>query len=184
MKLSFPDYSVRAVGWRGFTLPEVLVAITLGVIFLGAVALTSMTFLRDFAGMYNYTDMNFTSRQALDKIARDVRTANYVNVANSNELQLVNTNFGTSVTYTWNSDSGALLREAVGDSTNKILKDCDTWVVSLYNRAPTTNYDNNTNTAGVSDAKLVSMQWRCYRSILGIHLNTETMKEARIVIRN
>lgn len=169
---------------RGFTLPEVLVTITLGIIFLGAVALTSMTFLRDFAGMYNYTDMNFTSRMALDRIARDVRAANYVNVASSTELQLLNTNLNTSVTYTWNSDTGKVIREAVGDSTNSVLNDCDTWTVSLYNRAPTTNYDNNTNTTAISEAKLVSMQWRCYRTILGIHLNTETIKEARIVIRN
>lgn len=167
----------------GFTLPETLVTMALGVIFLGAMALTSITFLRAFAGMYNYTDMNMKSRLALDQIARDIRDAAGVNVSTATELQIQTTNPAVTITYTWTPATGTLDRQVSGQTATIVLTDCDSWTNSLYQRSPAPNYTNYV-ASSIGEAKLISMQWRCSRKILGIELNSETMKESRIVIRN
>src|SRR5437660_848997 len=118
MRLPFPTYSAGVARKRrsttGFTFAEVLVALVLGVTFLAAVALTSLTFMRGFAGMYNYTDMNMTSRFAMDQIARDVRSAKLVTVSQTNELDLLTTTPNVKVTYFWDQDAHTLEREKTG----------------------------------------------------------------------
>src|ERR1041385_6791922 len=89
---------------RGFTLPEMLVAVGISAVVLTALVLTGMTCLRGFAGMYNYTDMNMTSRLALDDISKEIRGATGVNSVSATKLVLVNTNLATTTTYTLNAD--------------------------------------------------------------------------------
>lgn len=186
MKLHSPVCAEAAARKRvagAFTLPEVLVAMTLGIIFLGAVALTSITFLRGFVGMYNYTDMNMKSRLALDQISRDIRSAAGVKTNSATVLQLLTTNPAVTITYTWTPSTGKLDRQVSGQTATIVLTDCDSWTNSLYQRTPMPNYTNYVASSTV-EAKLISMQWRCSRKILGIKLNSETTKESRIVIRN
>lgn len=185
MKVSFP---VDLPGTRrtrrsgGWTVAEVLIASGIGAIFLVGVVLTSISSIRNFAEMYNYTDMSISSRLAMDEIARNIRGARGVDLQATNILTL--TNSSGIVTYTWTPSTRTLICDQ-GSNSSTVLTNCDSWQVSLFQRYPTTNYDNITNsTPSTISTKLLSMKWRCSRTVMGLKLNTETIQEARIVLRN
>jgi prepilin-type N-terminal cleavage/methylation domain-containing protein len=192
MKLpSFNSSSRLAPGSKvlvsGFTLAEVLVAIGLGGIVLAAIAVTSLTFMKDFAGMVNYTDMDIKSRFALDNIARVVRGSTDVmsyrtNANPTKYLTLTNKTYGTTTTFTWDPDDKTLTAGPTGDEST-LLTGCESFEFQFYQRTPGYNYTNIPAT-DASKIKLISMKWKCQRSILGLKLNSESVQEARIVIRN
>jgi hypothetical protein len=169
----------RSGAW---TVVEVLIASGIGALFMVGVVLTSISSIRNFAEMYNYTDMNMDSRIAIDEIARNIRGAIGVDVQATNILTL--TNASGTVTYTWTPSTATLICDQ-GPSTSTVLTHCDSWQFALYERAPSTNYDNTTNSnPSAVETKLLSMKWTCSRTVMGLKLNTETMQEARIVLRN
>src|SRR5436190_11431034 len=92
--------AIKKLSVRAYTLPEVLIGIALGVIFLAAVAVTSLTFARDFASMTNYTDMDIKSRMALDQISKAVRGATdvfaFTNGVGVRSVTIGNTNLHTT----------------------------------------------------------------------------------------
>ena len=170
----------RSDGW---TVVEVLIASGIGAFFLVGVVLTSISAIRNFAEMYSYTDMNMSSRLAMDEIARNIRSARGVCLQAANILTLSNSS-GT-VTYTWTPSTSTLVCDQTGQPTSTVLTHCDSWQVALYQRMPTMNYDNTTNNSPTTiTTKLLSMKWTCSRTVMGMKLNTETMQEARIVVRN
>jgi prepilin-type N-terminal cleavage/methylation domain-containing protein len=186
MTLRVPVYSARMARKplsAAFTLTELLIAMGIGGIILAAVVLTSITFARGFAGMFNYTDMNMTSRYAMDQISRDVRGATAVLPSPTNSLQLATINPAVTITYTYDPAAGTLQRTKTGQSATTLLTHCDSWAAALYQKTPQTNFQNYVATT-IGTAKLISMNWRCSRTVLGLKLNTETVQEAKIVIRN
>jgi hypothetical protein len=64
-----------------------------------------------------------------------------------------------------------------------VLKNCDTFSLSYYQRNPTNNY-GFVPTSSTSQIKLVSVSWRCSRKVLGVKLNTESVQTASVVMRN
>jgi hypothetical protein len=175
----------RARRCGGWTVAEVLIASAIGAIFLVGVVLTSISAIRNFAGMYNYTDMSMDSRLAMDKIARNIRSARGVCLQSANILTLTNPLSTGTITYTFTPSTRTLICDQTGQSTILMLTNCDSWKVSIYQRSPTTNYDNTTNSSpGTTTTKLLSMKWTCSRTIMGRKFNTETVQEARIVLRN
>lgn len=183
MKVSFPIDIRRTVRRSGaWTIAEVLIASGIGAIFLVGVVMTSISSIRNFAEMYNYTDMNMDSRLAMDEIARNIRSAIGVDVQATNILTL--TNSSGTITYTWTPSTSTLICDQ-GQSSSTVLTHCDSWQFSLYQRSPMTNYDNTTNSnPSAVTTKLLSMKWTCSRTVMGLKINTETMQEARIVVRN
>ena len=188
MKVSFPnamprvDRLHRSGGW---TIAEVLIASGIGAIFLVGVVLTSISSIRNFAGMYNYTDMSMDSRMAMDQIARNIRSARGVYLQAANILTLTNFAGTGTITYTFTPSTRTLICDQTGRTTTTVLTDCESWQVALYQRTPAPDYHNTTNsTPGTIPTKLLSMKWTCSRTIMGRKLNTETVQEARIVLRN
>jgi len=80
-----PD-SERPSGDAGFTLVEVLVAMTIAVIVLFAILQVLDSFSSNAARQTKITDANAQTRVAMDRIVRDLRQARTVEVAAANDL--------------------------------------------------------------------------------------------------
>ena len=90
----------------------------------------------------------------------------------------------TNLVYAYDSSSRKLTSWKTGDAgTNILLTGCDYLQFSMYGGVPQPG-GILTNTTSVAQAKALSVTWRCYRTILGQKKNTETTREAVIVIRN
>lgn len=175
---------------RGMTFIELMVAMALGSIVMTMVGALSVYSARTFAAMGNYTDLDLHSRNALDVIGQELRQADAVVASGTNlpvmYVTLTNTAAATRLKLTWDSDARTLVFEKTGQPAQTCLTECDRWNFLLYNRAPnisSTNISFNaaTNLAG---CKLISMSWKCSRTILGSKVNTESVQTAQIVLRN
>ena len=174
------------------TLPEMMVAISLSVIVLTMVMLLYIFGLRSFAAMGNYAELNSQSRLALDEMSREIRQSTSVLGAQPNGttrwLQVANTNVtpATIDRFSWDKSTGAMVWDRWQDgvkSTKTNLVGCDVWTFEMYTRAPDTN-GVFTATKDISLCKLINMNWKCTRTILGKKLNTEAVLTAEIVLRN
>lgn len=168
-------------GVRGFTLTEVMVAAGVGSIVLAVVAMVFMNSTRSFAAMSNYVMMDRSSRTALDHLTREARRAgtltDYASTSTSAFLKFEKYGMpGVYVIYQWDSTSRQLTESNAGNTTI-LLTECDELSFTLYS-------SSSAATTSVSDAKSISVFWRCSRTILGAKSNSEAMQQAVIVIRN
>ena len=188
-KLTNPNRSRRgneagnASPASAFTLAELLVSVALGtLLMLGAANFYSFS-LTSFASMTNYADLNNQSRNASDRISRDIRTATSVASAGTNQLVL-NALDGVNVTYTHNVAAGTLTRLKGGDS-RVLLKGIASLTFSLYQRPsnPSAPYEQFPS-ATPATAKLVAFQWSCARTVAGPQNNSESIEMAMVELRN
>jgi Tfp pilus assembly protein PilV len=163
---------------RGTTLVEMMVAVAVGSLAIGVIAVASMTATLWFGLLANYVDMDATSRNALDQMSLKIRQAGALTEFSPTHLKFAMPGQTNSfLVYDWDSATGSLTEWKTGDSTtNTLLTGCDKLTFSLYNAAfaPTTD---------LSQSKGLSVNWNCSRTILG-RKTTEEMQQALIVIRN
>ncbi len=110
MITTIPSPAKSARSKRGYTLVEVLVAAGISAFLLAGV-LTSFLFIgRSGQNLANYSDMESEARTGLEVFAQDVRQASAIawNSATSVTLSVD----GTAVTYSYNSGTGQLSRQA------------------------------------------------------------------------
>jgi prepilin-type N-terminal cleavage/methylation domain-containing protein len=176
---------------RGYTLVEVMVAMGVGMLALAAVAATTLFCLRSFAGIYNYSDLNASSRLALDTMSREIRGASYVDdyqpSASHPFIRVVNTNTPSWITntFTWDPGDQTLTWDKTGEMTNwTLLTKCTNWTCTLLERYPSNNYSFPDIAPKPGACKIVDVRWSCFRTILGIKMNSETEQGAQIVLRN
>jgi prepilin-type N-terminal cleavage/methylation domain-containing protein len=169
----------RAKANRGMTLPEIMVAVAVGSLVMMFMSVVFAGSARCFVATGNYVSMNCNSRNALDRMSRDIRQAGDLTGFTTNRLQL--TKFGTTnvvFVYEWDANSRQLKEWYTGASrTNVLLTDCDSLAFSMYRStfAPAAN---------VLEAKSIGVNWTCSRTVLGKKVNTEDTQEALIVLRN
>lgn len=180
----------------GLTIIEVLVASGLGSLVLGGIASLIMYSARSAAAVVNYTDLDTKSRYALDVIGRELRQATAVLAFQTNlpvkSLTLTNANQASCVRLTYDSAARTLVFSKTGQPDLTALAECDQFGFALYQRTPcltATNilYYPATNIAGLFDAslcKLISLSWKCSRTIYTERVNTESVQAAQIVLRN
>ena len=177
------------------TLLEMMVAVALGSLLLAMAASLWLFGSRSFVAMGNYTDLDARSRNALDQMSRDIRQATGVTAfqksGSTKWLSVTNTDLGTGATYTWSAPTGQLVCRRAGQVDQVYLTECDSWDFELYQRAPQKGgkyvFWPATNKAGAYDlsiCKLINMEWKCSRTILGSKLNTESVQTAQVVLRN
>lgn len=173
-----------------------MIASSIGLIVLAGLA--SMTFFatRSFAALGNYSDLDSKSRNALDRMSRELREATAVVSFKSDlpvkSLTLTNSVTGATLGMVYDQDDRVMTFTSSVPAMTVTLTDCDRWDFSLYQRTPLITGTNilfysATNTAGVLDpavCKVLNMSWQCSRSILGRRANTETIQTAQIVLRN
>lgn len=192
MKLQFLYGNRRRRRTEGLSLLELLVAAAAGLIILGAFVAITININTMIRSAGNYGDLDEYSRNTLDMLSRDVRNASAVGVSSTSyELVLTNMFSGTNViTYTWDGSNLLTRTYAPGDlQTNYsqvMLTNCDYLGFDYFIRVPTNDlqFIDITNAFSTNEIKLVSVSWRCSRSVLGIKLNTESIQTAQVVLRN
>lgn len=177
------------------SLVELMIAVALGSMLVATAGGLWLFGSRSFVAMSNYTDLDAKSRNAIDRMSRDLREATSVtafqNSGNTKLLTVTNTLMGTGITYTWEAKPRTLVARMTGQPEQVYLTECDSWDFKLYQRTPqkggTFAFYPATNAAGVYDlgiCKLINMSWKCSRTILGSKANTESVHTAQVVLRN
>jgi hypothetical protein len=173
----------------GMTLLETLLALFSGIIVAGAVMLTCVFVAGSFVAVGDYSDLNKSSRTVIDNMSRNIRGAShYGSMLYTNSLTLTNiVTLGgvttiSSFTYYWDPANNTLYYQSNGVST-VLLTNCDTLSFAYYQRTITNGFafSPTTNSAEV---KMVSVAWRCSKKIYGRKINTESIQNAQICVRN
>jgi hypothetical protein len=94
-------------------------------------------------------------------------------------------------TITCDTNAGTLIMAKTGEASQTLLTGCDNFGFQIFNRYPnptnmTFSVSTNAST-GRLDArfcKVINMNWKCSRTILGSKLNTEIVQTAQVVLRN
>ena len=161
------------------TLVELMVAIAVGSLVLLVVAMVFGNGLRSFAMMGNYVNMDRDSRNALDRMTRDIRRAG--SLTSFTPERLVFTKYATSnffVVYQWDSASHKLTEWKTGNTkTNVLLTECDEFAFGMQK-------SSGVATTSLTEAKKISVNWKCSRSYINKKVATEQMQQALIIIRN
>ncbi len=169
----------------GLTLVEMLVAAGAGTLVLASLMATTIFVARSMVAIGNYDDLNAMSRNALDRLSRDVRNTSTLTSYATNQLAFYNNLTGDRFSYFW--DGSTLTRVyqySNGTVTSDVLlTNCDTLAFHIYSRVPSNNFAFYP-TSTITNAKLIDVTWRCSRQIYGKKINTESVQTARIVIRN
>ena len=173
-----------------------MVASAIAVMTLGSVASLSLYGARSSLALVNYTDLDSKSRYALDVISREVREAtgvlSFQTNATSATLTLTNGIQGYGIRLNYDAKAGTVVLSRTGQNDLTALTECDQWGFQLFQRTPVPTATNvlyypATNGAGVLDlnlCKLVSLSWKCSRTILAQKVNTESVQASQIVLRN
>jgi Tfp pilus assembly protein PilW len=196
MKFSPCHPAFRRTPATGFSLVEMMVAMLAGFLIAGAVISLGIFTSRSFYMMGNYSDLDSQSRNAVDILGREIRNASELLAYSTGDpeyLLLTNATAGSSDLITYNSGSSTLTLVTVGYSgllpsldTTTLLKDCDLFEFSIYDRAPNISSTNITFYAATnaSSCKVINFTWKCSREIFGTKLNTESVQTAQINLRN
>ncbi|HTL58491.1 MAG TPA: hypothetical protein VL361_22580 [Candidatus Limnocylindrales bacterium] len=165
----------------GMTLPETLVGVGVGSLALMSMMVVFMTSNRNFVAMGNYVSLDQASRMAVEQMTRDIR--NSLNLTSFSTNQLVFTYAtGTNLVYSYDPNARQLTSWRTGGSTNILLTGCDALQFSMFSNAPQPG-GTLTNATTVGQAKAISTNWKCSRTILGSKANSEYIQEAMIVMR-
>ena len=160
---------------------EFMVALAIGMIAIGALASLSLYSGRAFAGLMNYTDLENTSRTALDLMTKEIRQTLLVTTYTTNTIVFTDYD-GQPLSYNFNPTNQTLVRTKAGVSTT-LLTGCNSLEFSIYQRNGITGTFDQYPASSVTNTKVVKVSWLCKRSILDTKLNTESVETAKIVIR-
>jgi hypothetical protein len=162
------------------TLPETLVGVGVGSLVLTSMMMIFLTSNRSFVALGNYVSLDQASRNAVEQMTRDIRNAQNLTSFSTNQLVFT---LGTSnLVYSYDSNGRQLTSWKTGGTTNTLLTGCDSLQFSMFSNVPQTG-GILTNASTVGQAKAISTNWKCSRTILGAKVNSEYIQEAMIVIR-
>src|SRR5262249_39685269 len=121
-----------------FTLPEFMVTLGLGGLVFAALA--SMTFFVavSMGNISNYADLDSQSAHALDRMTMEIRQADRVAAARTNQVILNYGGVSNSLSYTWNPSTRQLIRTN-GTQVETLLTGCTNLVFSYFSRIPVSN---------------------------------------------
>jgi prepilin-type N-terminal cleavage/methylation domain-containing protein len=188
MMTYFPSPHVRRLRVQsGFTLMEMMVALLAGLMILASVVYTSISLTHSMVAISNYYQLDTSSRNTLDVMSRDIRNASALTSFATNTITMTGTNYnGAPYSFTYNWDGANMWRlYTISNNTEKwlMLSNCAYLAFSNYTRVPQSNF-TFLAVGATNRTKLISVSWKCSRSILGAKLNTESVQTAKIVIRN
>lgn len=173
----------KAQRQRGALLMDLLIGTGLGSVILTLVSLLTVYSARSFQAMTNYVDLDQTSRNALDKMSREIRQTTKLLASATNYLSFQDFDGGTLV-YTYDPVAQTLTRTKNGVADSRpLLTKCYYLNFSIYQRNTITNTYNQYPTATAATCKLVQLDWVCSRPIIGTGKNTESVQSAKVVIR-
>jgi len=176
------------------TLMEVMVASGISTIVLAIVAVLIVFAARSFAALANYQALDQASSNTADMMSREIRSATSVtsfqNVGTTRWIVFANTNASPaySIRYEWtDADRTLTVQRSDQPAAEILLTGCERWDFTFQQRSPLSgpNFGFSTNMVNQAECKLVTMTWKCARSLRGTSLfNTESVQTAQIVLRN
>ena len=170
---------------RAFTLVELVVALAIASLVLAVVALLSFYSSRSFAAMTNYVDLDKSSRDALDRMTREIRMTRLLVSYATNRLTFEDFD-GEKLVYNWDPGTRLLTRTKT-NTTSKFMSECDYLKFGIFKRTPFPGATNVFYPAAANEptnCKLIDVTWRCSRTIFGRKVNTESVQTAQVVMRN
>jgi Tfp pilus assembly protein PilW len=165
----------------GFTLAELMVGLGLGGLIVLVICSLALYSGISFACLANYTDMDSASLQAMDRITRDIRSANGATAVSTNSITVV-TDTGAALTYSYSSGSRTLSR-TLGSNTTVVLRECDAAKFLVYQRTPVSGTFNQYDVGDTNETKVVFVTWTCSRTVFGRKLTTDSASAGRVVMR-
>ena len=177
---------------RGFTLAEYMVATSIGLLAIAAALVLWAYASKTCAALLGYVDLSSTSKNALDRVSKEVRNAKAVQSCSATQLvlrvpPLTGTNVDTLI-FGYDTENQRLIRTLVkanGASESKVLlTECTNFQFSVYTRVPSNSNFGLNATWTTNEAKVVQMQWTCLRRISGDKNTVESQVSSKVVIRN
>lgn len=172
----------------GMTLVEMMVAIGCGslvFLVLGAVSLYSA---RSFSSMVEYSELNRSSRLALDNISQEIRQSrglkSYSQSSNACEM-VFNVDVKGTKTFSlaYDKPTQTLTQTWPGEKTNVLSQDCTAFSFKLFQKSPIPNSFNFAPTTDAKECKLVQLDWTCQRDAAPTIDVTDSVQTMKIVIR-
>jgi hypothetical protein len=166
---------------RAFTLVEFSIAMGIAALIL---VITSGLLLysgRTFASLASYVDMQGTALSAIDHMTAEIRQLRGLTSFSSNSLTFVGTN--QPVTYDYSPTTHKLTRTEGSLKAQTFLRGCDFLEFKVFQRTPIQGTFNQNPIAFPEEAKVVTINWRCSRS-LGNFSVTDTAQTAKVVLRS
>ncbi len=189
----------------GFSLPEVMVAMTLSMFVLGSAYATLLSLSKGSESMLNYSEMNGQARVAIELFGRDARMAENIlqsepgkkpeyrfdatNVWFVRRMSL-NSNNRIRVGYSFNPDDGTF-RRVVHDEHGELIE--SKILIYHVNSVKFNYYDNlgrsdrhavyANDPMGAHEAKQVQLEALVQRRVLNLR-NTNEILSASFVMRN
>jgi Tfp pilus assembly protein PilW len=172
-----------------FTLPEMMVSVTTGVLILVSVVTVFLFMNRSLDATGNYEELDRQSRIALDLMSQDIRQCGGLTNYTTNNLCFTNQD-GSLLQYTW--DGSNYLTYTNSSTTNAgcprggmLLKGCQYLKFTVFQRNPvpgTTMTFTNASTASL--VKVIVMDWICRRTNYTSLTDSESVQTAKVVMRN
>lgn len=175
----------------GWTLPEMLISVGVGVLMLGSVASVYIFMNRSLDATANYEELDRQSRQALDIMTTDIRQCGGLTNYTTNTLWFTNQD-GSMLKYSW--DTTNLLTYTNCSTTmigcprgGTLLKGCGALKFSVFQRNPSngttmTFWPLTTNNPAL--VKVIVMDWICRRTNYISLTDSESVQTAKVVMRN
>jgi hypothetical protein len=137
---------------------------------------------RSFVAMANYVILDQKSRNALDRMSKEIRQCNRLISWSTNYLMFEDSD-GGNLLYYYVPSSRTLYRfKDWQQTTGPLLEGCDYLKFWTFQRNPVSGSYDQYPSATVDTCKLVQLSWVCSRRILSSQ-NTESVQSAKVVIR-
>jgi len=171
---------------RGFTLVEVMVAVTLLSLAMASLIATFLVFSKGIASLDNYSQMSASSRQTLEHFSRDAHAAQRLITADADEFEfeLPDDAGGYIMNYKYDSTTRKFTREKYNGetllATTVLFEDIVDFSMIYYNQV-------NVNVTGepsiLIEAKSVQIDAKLVKNVMN-QSNTDHIISARFLMRN
>ena len=164
------------------TMVELLIALSIASLILGALGILTVHTSRSFVALSNYTELDRKSRNTLDRLTQIIREADGVMSWQNHEIVL--SYHSKPVTFTYSPADKNLVVTGLDGAKKVLLDGCDYFDFQIFQRTSMSGvYDQYPITADEAAAKIVQVSWVCSKSLIGSLINSESVQSAKIVIR-
>jgi hypothetical protein len=180
--------SVARGSRRAWTLPEMMIAVVAGAMILASVGSVYVFMRKTLDATANYEELDRQSRNALDRMTRDIRQCGHLTNYDAQNLYFTNLD-GSLLQYTWNTNDQTLTyTNAFTQEGGLLLTNCVSWLATEFIRIPSngttmTFFPLTTNDTPQS-TKVVVLDWICRKTNYTTLTDSESVQTAKIVLRN
>ena len=165
-----------------FSLVELMVAGTLGVLGMAAFLSYIVFSARSTAALDNYFDLNLHTQLAVDQMSQQIRQVQKLTACSTTNLTFQDYD-GSVLEYNYDPVGQVLTRTKNG-ARQTLLTGCNSLQFSLYQRTPLSNTFEAYSTSTSTNTKVIQIAWNSFR-VAGVgQTNTEGADAALVVIRN